>query len=388
MKINTHEGTEVLKLTLNSKQLLSTLLFVGKAIAANPVVVLLENVHVTIKPGEVQFTGDDYSKSISRTIEYPHIGETGSFMLPHKKTVELLKTLPDTPVDIIHTRKEERGEKGAVLVICEVMLIIEGKKFKLASEDHIDFPRQQVFDGATIALAAQQLKDAINACLATASTDDMKPSLLGIHFNTAKGEIVSCDGGNMTVFRTGNAITADPFTVSTSFARLVMESITPDQQNLELELSASSIRITNNRDTITSRLVNHLYADYQMAIPQNNPLKGRINLTDWGVAIRRSLIFASSNFATKNTFAPGKLILNTEDKDYGNDSRQEIDFEGDFDMEIGLQGKAISAILQKTESKLARLEMSANNRAILIYPEETSAQELLLLSMPVLLLSE
>ncbi len=388
MKTKTTTSAEVLTITIGTKQLLSSLLFVGKAIAPNPIVVLLENVHVTIRPGEVEFRADDYSQSITTRMEYNHIGETGSFLLPHKKAVELLKTLPEAPITIQHVREEKKNDKGNPMIVCTITISFEEKKFKLASDDHIEFPKPQIFSGESIMVSAAQIREAFNICLTTVSIDTLRPAQCGIHFNTKKGDIVSCNGGNMTIFRTGVPLPTNVFTINTSFAKMVLEIIPSDQESIVLEVSDKSVRISNETQTITSQLIDERYVDYERALPQNNPLKATISLMDWLVVLRRSLIFSDSSFATKHTFLPDKLTIVTQDVHCESDSTQEIYYDGDVELEIGLQGKQISTILQKVSSKTARLEMSKPNWAVLIKPETTTAKELIILTMPIMLIGQ
>lgn len=376
MKTSATQLGEVLIMTLNSKELLKSLTSVGKVVAANPIVPALENVKVEILTGKIQFTGSNLQQTITSAVDYPLIGDTGTFLLPHKKTLDLLKTLPDVPVNIVYTAKQD---------VYSVQIEVDGKKFKMASESGRDFPKELIFAGDSIELPVNQLKEALTVCLTTVSNDTLRPSQLGIHFNLSDGEIVSCDGSNITMYRTGLTLDAKPFTIPSEFAKLIIEHISDNDETVTLEISDKHARISNDSQIITSSLVAEKFVDYQRAIPNSNTFKGVISISEWLTATKRSLIFANATFHTKSTFSAGKLTIATLDADFGSDSKQEIPFEGDFDFEIGLQGKTISQILQKLHSETARLEMTAPNRGFCIYPENTLAKELLIMSMPVML---
>ncbi|SDG72716.1 DNA polymerase III beta subunit, N-terminal domain [Dyadobacter soli] len=377
MKTSVTKLNEVLALTMGSKDLLKALNLVGKVVASNPIVPALENVKVEILTGKVQFSGNNLHQSITCSTEYNIIGDTGSFLLPHKKTVDLLKTLPDVPVTIVHTQNAGT---------CAVQIEVDGKKFKMASDAAKDFPMPPLTSGESLELPVKQLKEALTVCLSTVSNDTLRPSQLGVHFNTEAGEIVSCDGSNITIYRTGQLFDSKPFTIPSEFARLVIDQISDSQDAVSLEISDSYARISNDTQVITSILVSEKFVDYERAIPKSNNLKGSIDITEWSTAIKRSLIFTNlTTFQTRNIFSAGKLTIATQDQDFGSDSTQEIPFDGDFEFEIGLQGKTISNILQRLGSNTARLEMTAPNRGFCIFPDNTLAKELLIMSMPVML---
>lgn len=377
MKAATTQISETLTLTMNSKELLKALTLVGKAVAANALVPALENAKVEILPGKVRFTGNNLHQAITCTLDYPIIGDTGAFLLPHKKTVDLLKTLPDVPVNIIYTAK---------VGVCSVQIEVDGKKFKMASDVAKDYPKEVLFAGDSIELPVKQLKEAITICFSTVSNDTLRPSQLGVHFNLEAGEIVSCNGTNVTIYRTGLSLDLKPFTVPSEFARLVVDHISNDEETVTLEISESHARFSNETEVVTSVLIAEKFVQYENAIPSDNPLAGTINILEWSTAIKRSLIFTNSkSFSTKNTFSAGKLTISTQDADYGYDSKQEISFDGNFDIEIGMNGKNISQILQNLPSETARIGMAAPNRVVCIYPDNTMAKELLILSAPVML---
>lgn len=377
MKTSQKVGAEVLTISLSSKILLRELLSVGRAVNPNPIVAVMENVSVKISTGKVEFTGDNLSQSITSVLDYNVIGETGNFLLPHKKTVELLKTLPDVPVSITHTREGNA---------CSVQITMEGKKFKLSSEPWEEYPKPKLLAFNEFVFPANQMREAFTKCLLTVSTDDLRPAMTGVHIQAQTGDIVSTNGHALTLYRTGLPMEGNPFTVPASFAKLVLESIPEDQENVILEVSSSTVQISNERLTITSRLIDERYVDYENAVPKDLPLKGIIVINEWSTAMRRALIFSDATTLTvKNTFDHGRLTLQSEDTNYETDSVQEIGFEGDFEITIGLNGKLATGILQKLDSDTARIEMMASNRAILVYPDNTLAKELIILLMPVYL---
>jgi DNA polymerase-3 subunit beta len=368
--------TEISELNINSRELLRALTLVGRVVPNNPLVTVLENVKVEFSGAAATFTADNFKQNITVTVPCGTFGDDGEFLIPHKKITELLKTLPDAPLSIVHTRN------GST---CNIVVNVDGKKFKVTSEPIEDFPKAKVFSGNQIALPAQQLKEAINFCLATVSTDDLRPATCGLYFNTEVGDIVSTNGMNLTRYQMDKPIDTKPFLITSEFARMISELIVKDQEVVTLEVSEKSARISADDQVITSSLIDERFPDYGNAIPESSKMEGIIDLEEWVTLLKRSALFSSGKVGlVRNKFEGGVLTAVSEDMDYGNEAIQEMNYEGNIDIEIGLSGKQLTNILKMISGK-ATIGVTAPNRAVMIYPEKTLAKKLTILSMPLML---
>ncbi len=366
----------MIELNINSRKLLHALTLVGRVVPSNPMAPILENVKAVISGTEARFIADNFKQNIVVTAQCGSIGTDGEFLIPYKKITELLKTLPDLALNITHTRSGTS---------CSLVINAEGKKFKLSAEPVEDFPKDKVFIGKSITLPGDQIKEAINLCLGTVESNEIKPAMCGIYFNTESGEIVSTNGMNMTVYQLDSSIDASPFIITSSFAKMVHDLITKDQETVTLEVSTTSVRVSSDDQVITASQIDEKFPNYSSAIPESCKMEGEINVDDWNVILKRSALFSGTKAGMSiNTFKAGELTVTSEDKDYGNDSVQEMRYDGDIDIEIGLSGKALPDIL-KLYSGNAKIGLTAANRALMIYPENTMAKKLTILSMPLML---
>lgn len=368
--------TEAVELNINSRELLHALTLIGRVIPNNPIVTVLENVKIEFSGTEAKFTADNLKQNITVTVPCGTFGDSGQFLAPYKKLYELIKTFPDSALSIVHTETPES---------CSIVINADGKKFKLTSEPVKDFPQAKVFSGNQISLPAKQIKEAINLCLVTVYPDQLRPAMCGVFFNTEAGEIVSTNGMNLTRYELGTPIDTKPFIISSEFATMIKDLIDNNREDVVLEVSDRAARFTADDQVITTTLIDDRYPDYRNAIPETCKMEAVIDLDEWNTLLKRSILFSSGKVGlVKSRFQNGVLTAISEDLDYGREADQDMKYDGDIDIEIGISGKSLTSIF-KLVTGSATIGLIAPNRPILIFPEKTFAKRLTILSMPLML---
>jgi DNA polymerase-3 subunit beta len=366
----------MIELNINSRELLHALTLIGRVVPNNPIVTVLENVKIEFSGTEAKFTADNLKQNITVTVPCGTFGDSGQFLAPYKKLYELIKTFPDSALSIVHTETAES---------CSIVINADGKKFKLTSESIKDFPKAKVFSGNQISLPAKQIKEAINLCLVTVHPDQLRPAMCGVFFNTDAGEIVSTNGMNLTRYELGTPIDAKPFIISSEFATMIKDLIDNNQENVVLEVSDTSARFSADDQVITTALIDDRYPDYRNAIPETSKMEAVIDLDEWNTLLKRSILFSSGKVGlVRSIFQDGVLTAISEDSDFGREANQEMKYDGNIDIEIGLSGKSLTNIFRMTTGN-ATIGVTAPNKAVLIYPENTLAKRLTILSMPLML---
>lgn len=140
--------------------------------------------------------------------------------------------------------------------------------------------------------------------------------------------------------------------------------------------------------TLTCRLIEGRYPNYNSVIPQNNPNSLTIDrLTLLGV-IRRVLPFASdSSQQVRLHIEPGKAVISSEDIDFYTSAKEEIacDYDGN-PMDIGFKGTSLTEILSNLDCEEVVLQLADPSRPCLIVPtQQPENEDVLMLIMPMLL---
>ena len=138
------------------------------------------------------------------------------------------------------------------------------------------------------------------------------------------------------------------------------------------------------------RLIDERFPDYENAIPAENPNKMIISRSELLGSLKRIGLYANktTNLVRFKITSNG-LIASAEDIDYSSAASETLScqYEGE-DIEIGFNAKYLAEMLGNMNCKEISVEMSAPNRAGLIFPVEKDENvDTLMLLMPVMLSS-
>jgi DNA polymerase-3 subunit beta len=156
-----------------------------------------------------------------------------------------------------------------------------------------------------------------------------------------------------------------------------------------MSFNESNAQFTFDEVSISCRLIEGKYPNYDAVIPKNNPNRMTINRMDFLQAIRRVAIFANkTTHQVRLRIAGSELTVNAEDLDFANEATERLtcSYQGE-DIEIGFNSRFLADMLNNLGAPEVTLELSAPNRAGIIRPSEPEepGEDLLMLVMPVML---
>lgn len=367
-------------LILDSKILMNALALLGKNMAPNVVLPVLENVLVEVAEFELILTTSDLRTNLTTRIACEKQENQGKFLLPYKISLDLLRSLPATPVKLTHKQ---------VGKTCSIVFYVDDQKFSIASEDAIDFPKTLQFSGSTMLIPTDQMKEALINCLNTVSTDDLKPHMMALCFDGSTDylTIASTSGHALISYETTLEVNDDfNFILPSKSARIIADMLDKDSETICFEFSSNAFRIDLLNCTLVGLLIDERFPDYKNAIPVNHPNSATLMIAEWKSLISRALLF--SNKTTKSirhSFSESTMELISEDLDYVSQSNQSLAIDGTFEnTSIGFNGEMIQSACKNVTGQV-KLEFGEPNRAMLVYPENTLARKMIILIMPVML---
>ena len=165
-----------------------------------------------------------------------------------------------------------------------------------------------------------------------------------------------------------------------------------------LNESSENVNISHNDNnaffefgnfSLMSRLIDGRYPNYEAVIPVDNPNKLTISRSALLNSVRRVSIFSNkTTHQVRLKIAGSELHISAEDLDFANEANERLScqFDGE-DMEIGFNARFLSEMLSNLGSENVTVEMSAPNRAGILFPteKENASEEILMLVMPVML---
>jgi len=260
-----------------------------------------------------------------------------------------------------------------------VRLTIGDASCQISGYDGSEFPLMRVLDGSESSILTFQtepFQTGLSRVIYAVGNDDLRPALMGVNMKVkgdsaalaaTNGHILSvyeapCDGGDVDYIIPRKALQtlADPKMTTSEYIRIYESG-----NNLCAKLSDFMLYF---------RVVDAKYPNYEAVIPRDSSTVVKVDRALLLSALKRVGLF--SNEMTKQVVlnfknnANGSFVdVKTADVDRGKSASECIDVEytSGEDIEIGFNAKLLIETLGAIESDVLRIEMSAPNRAALIY---------------------
>jgi DNA polymerase-3 subunit beta len=243
----------------------------------------------------------------------------------------------------------------------------------------------------TISSAA--LSDAINKSLFATGNDDLRPVMSGVFFQLGKDNLtfVATDAHKMVRYRRNDmkSSTEGAFIVPKKPLNLLKSILNSSNEDVKVSHNDNNAFFEFGNFTLMCRLIDGRYPNYEAVIPVDNPNKLTISRSALLNSVRRVSIFSNkTTHQVRLKITGSELQISAEDLDFANEANERLScqFDGE-DMEIGFNARFLSEMLNNLDSENVSVEMSAPNRAGILFPTENnnSMEEILMLVMPVML---
>lgn len=189
-----------MKLLCDKNELTKTLFVVNKAVSARPSHAVLANVLINVdaETNEIKLTAFDFSMGIKATV-LGTAKESGEVTLPARLLNEIISKLPDGEIALSCDEQEDL-ENPIVLITAK------SSKFQLHGMKSDEFPELPIVkDDTVLTLSKEALVQGIACTAFSASKDETKQCLTGIHLTLSKSgtlEFAATDGHRLSVMQT------------------------------------------------------------------------------------------------------------------------------------------------------------------------------------------
>jgi len=370
-----------MKFIVSSSSLLKQISTISGVIATNPVVPILENFLFEISNGKLTITASDLQTSMITELEI-EAKEDGSIAVPARILLETLKNLPEQPVTFSIDQDTYSIELSS-----------DNGRYKLAGENATDFPKvPTVSDGYEIDMPSQVLARAINNSIIATSNDELRPAMTGVYLNidNSNTTFVATDGHRLIRYRRVDIVSDvnNAIIIPRKALNLLKSTLPAEDTTVNVEFNVSNAFFKFDGIKMICRLIDERFPDYENVIPTDNKNKMTIDRLEFLSSLKRIAIYANkTTHQVKLKITGSELMISAEDLDFSNEANERLscDHDGE-DIEIGFNARFLIEMLANLESKEISLELSAPNRAGLIFPlEKDSDEDILMLIMPVML---
>lgn len=372
-----------MRLTISSTALASRLSALSKVFNNKNTMPILDCYLFDVKGNTLTITASDSENVMTTQLQADEADSEGTFAVNYRIILDAVRELPEQPLTL-----------DVDMSSFAVKVIYLNGMYNFTAQRGDEFPRlQPLHDGATsIIIDSKTLVNDISHSIFATANEELRPVMNGIYFdlNQEGLAIVASDGHKLVRTRNKNIKTENPmsFILPKKPATLLKNVLTKSEDEVIIRFDDRNANISYADGSLTCRLIEGRYPNYNSVIPQDNPNQLTMDRMVMIGVIRRVLPFASdSSQQIRLHIEAGKAVISSEDIEFYTSAKEEIicDYTG-ATMDIGFKGTTLMEILTNLDCEEVTLEFADPSRPCLILPtQQPENEDILMLIMPMLL---
>ena len=371
-----------MKFIVSSSLLYKEIQTLGGIINSTNTLPILDNFLFEINNNKLTLSSSDLESTMTSEIEIESTS-TDKVAISAKLLTDILKTFSEQPLTFSKTDNNT------------IEISASNGKYSLAYLNGDEFPKQiELLDAYETKVKASDLGNAINSTIFASGTDDLRPVMNGVffQFNSDSLKFVATDAHKLVKFETTEytANEVSEFIMPKKPLQILKGILQGENSELVIQHNESNAKFIFDKSSITCRLIDGKFPNYEAVIPKDNPNVLTIDRQLFLNSVRRVSIFSNKTTNQIRIKIAGTLLnISAEDFDFSNkaDENLECQYSGD-DIQIGFNSKFLIEMLNNLESDMITLSMSHPNRAGIIRPlneDGESKETITMLVMPVML---
>lgn len=346
-----------MKLTIERAALLRSLNHVQSVVERRNTIPILANVLLKAEDGMLSLATTDMDLEINESVA-ANVSNPGATTAPAHTLHDIVRKLPDgTDVEL------ELNAEGTQ------MTVKAGRsQFKLSCLPTADFPEIGAGDLPTaLAIPAADLRALIDRTKFAMSTEETRYYLNGIYLHEADKDgvkvlrAVATDGHRLAQFEMplpDGAASMPGVIIPRKAIGELRKLVDEAADSIEITMSESKIRFSFDHIVLTSKLIDGTFPDYQRVIPEGNDKIVEIDPKIFSSAIDRvSTISDGKSRAVKIALNGKQMTLSASSAESGS-ATEEVEVNGDTDIEIGFNAKYLLDITSQIEGEGCRLTLA------------------------------
>ena len=299
-----------MKFIISSSTLLKQLQAIGGVLTTNNTLPILDNFLFELNEQELSITASDLETTMTSRVNLDMAEEGGSVAIPAKILLDTLKTFSDVPVSF----SVDTSNYGVTMTIGE-------GKYRLAGQNGEEYPRAEPIENPSkINMGSDVLGNAISKTVFAASNDDLRPVMSGIYCELSSNNVtfVATDAHKLVRYSINDVSVGEEssFILPKKPLNQIKNIIIQDEEPVDIEYSNTNVRFNFKNITMTSRLIEGKYPNYNAVIPEVNPNVMSIDRVQFANSIKRISLFSNqSTYQVKFKIAGSELLLSAEDVD-------------------------------------------------------------------------
>ncbi len=355
-----------MKFTVKRDALLGPLQLVAGVVERRQTLPVLANILFVLTEDNLSLTGTDLEVEIVGRLAVESVSDTGEVTVPARKLVDICRSLPDSSSIEITLDENQR------------LLVKSGRsRFTLSTLPANDFPATDISEGDIQFSCPQFLvKRLIDRTAFAMAQQDVRYYLNGMLWE-AEDNLLRCvatDGHRLAMCTRELDIQVPAKTQAILPRKGVIELsrlLKEEEASVQVTLSSHHMRVETTDYTLTSKLVDGKFPDYERVLPKggDNILLG--NREELKQAFGRTAILSNEKYrGVRLTLADGLLTIVANNPEQEEAEEQVVvDYSGD-NIEIGFNVSYLQDVTNVLNTENIKLTLSdANSSALLEEPE-------------------
>lgn len=372
-----------MKFIVSSTGLFSHLQAVSRVINSKNSLPILDCFLLELTDGTLSITASDSETTLCTTIEVNECDVDGRFAVSSKTILDALKEIPEQPLTF-----------DVNLDNMEIRVAYQNGKYSLMGQNADEYPMTPALgsNAVHVSMGASVILSGINRSLFATADDELRPVMNGVYFDISTENItfVASDGHklvrNKSFVARGDEKAA--FILPKKPATLLKNLLPKEQGDVQIDFDDRNAVFTLENYSMTCRLIEGRYPNYNSVIPQGNPFKAVIDRQMFISALRRVSVFSSAaSSLIKLRFDSNLIQISAQDIDFSTSAEETFicQYEGN-PMNIGFKSTFLIDILNNIASQEVVMELNDPSRAGVIVPvDQEEGDDLLMLLMPMML---
>lgn len=377
---------DTMKFVISSSALSQRLQTLGRVISAKNAMPILENFLFEVHDNLLTLTSSDGEITLRTTLELVESSDNVKFTINAKTIQDAIKEIPEQPMEVVL----EHDAMGHL----EVTINYQNGHYTLLAQSADEYPVVKDLDGetSTLVIDSMRLYSGINRALFAAADDPLRPVMNGVFFDYKSDglAVVASDGRKLACTRMLNITTdaATSFILHKKPANIAKTILQKEGGDTTVRFTKRNAVMESENYTLSCRLIEGNFPNYNSVIPQNNPNCVTINRSALISALRRIMVFANAGSPlVKLHIEMGRMVLTAKDSDYARSGEESLlcEYQG-MPMNIGFKGTLLMELLNNLESEEIIIQLADPARAGIIVPaEEEEEEKIIMLLMPMML---
>ena len=289
----------------------------ARAVGARSALPILQGLLCEVSGGRLHVTGTDTEITIQTSLEVEVI-EEGRTVVPAKLVSDAVRRLP--PGAVAFAAKEG-----------EVEITGNGPRFNLREFDANDFPdvaREPSEDG--VELDGEALIAALNQVGVAASTDDGRPTLTGVLFETESDHLrlVATDSYRLAVRDLHGVAGVNTTLIPYRALKEIGRTIGADK--VSMTIGDRDGTFASERGRMTARVIESSFPNYRTLLPSEYPNRLTIKRDALLEAVGRASLVAEDHIPVRLDLGSGGVELTVSRQDVGGETEYiEANYQGE-----------------------------------------------------------